>query len=188
MNDKAPQTNSSTRGYLIIGIGLIILATGSWYAFSPASNKTADASTPTLNSESPDLAESKPTKQLSEKTAEKSQDELYQDKLIGTWVQKKGDTRTLELKQDGTGTLTIESTSLQAMLLGELLVLKIEWKVEDGSARFVSLSGKPESGFNTIKQIYGTTLERIIQSLEDDKLVLLDSKDQSESVWQRNSM
>lgn len=184
MNDKASKTSRSTRKPLVIVFTVIFVGIAGWYLFSSPQTTTVDAGAPVVPETLPEKA---PEETTSEEVTVNSQDEQYKDKLVGTWVLEKNDKKTLDLKQDGTGTLTIESQSFQAMLIGEVVVLNIEWNVKEGHAQFVSLSGKPEAAFKTIKGLYGTTLDRIIKELDTDKMVLLDDKDKSESTWDRTT-
>ena len=111
-----------------------------------------------------------------EATAES--DETLKSKLKGIWTQQKDVKQTLVLEEDGTGTLTVEVDSLIAAVLGNKVVMRIQWTVEKGRAVFTSLSGEPEMAFNYIKENYGTKRDRKIDSLDDNTLVLLDDQGQ----------
>ena len=70
-------------------------------------------------------------------------------------------------------------------VIGDGLTMQIEWTIDDGRVLMKSISGEPSSAFKAVSTLYGTDRNRAISQLDDERFVLLDESDGSESEWTR---
>lgn len=105
--------------------------------------------------------------------------------LLRTWEREYHGSWIMTLQDDGTGTLLIKPSGLWGILIGEEVLVNLDWSVNDGRAELFSVSGEPETAFAAAKLIFGDRRIRKIKELTETRLVFIDEEDNSETEWTR---
>ena len=105
--------------------------------------------------------------------------------LLGSWEREFHGSWTMNIEDGGEGTLVIKPTGLWGTLIGEKVLVNLDWSVNDGRAELVSVSGEPETAFAAAKLFFGDRRIRKIKVLTETRLVFIDEEDDSETEWTR---
>ncbi len=70
-------------------------------------------------------------------------------------------------------------------IIGDSLIIEIEWTIEDGRALMNSISGRPNTAFKAVSKLFGTARDQPIIQLDDNALVLRNESEDSLSEWSR---
>jgi tryptophan-rich sensory protein len=114
-----------------------------------------------------------------------SPDDAFRKLAVGKWQDEYQGKRTLTLLEDGTGTMVVELSGLQATLAGPKLIFNMEWSVANGRLKKHSLSGEPATQVNMILKTMGDTADEEILELTEDRLLLLDQNGKTKYDWRR---
>lgn len=114
-----------------------------------------------------------------------SEDEQLRSLAVGTWQDEYQGRRTLTLREDGTGTMVVELSGLQAALVAPRLTFHMEWSVTDGRLKKRSLGGEPATQVGMILKTMGDTVNEEILELTDERLLLLDQDGKTKYDWRR---
>jgi hypothetical protein len=122
----------------------------------------------------------------SDEGKEESPEEKQRRQLLGVWKDKHmGTNRTMILKEDGSGTIFVEASGLQAIPFGPKLRFDMKWSF-DGKKLFTkTLAGEPADQVERVLSIYGNTSDDTILEHTDDRLRLLDRDGSREYDWRR---
>ena len=107
--------------------------------------------------------------------------------LQGTWEREFHGSWIMTIQDDGQGTLLIRPSGWWGTLIGEKVLVNLDWSINDGRAELVSVSGEPKTAFAAAKLIFGDRRIRKIKELTETRLVLLDEEDNSEAEWTRTT-
>jgi hypothetical protein len=105
--------------------------------------------------------------------------------LLGTWHDEYRGKRTMVLNEDGTGTMLVELSGLDALLSAPKLTFQMKWSVEGKKLTKQTLSGEPADKVNMILNMMGDTAVETILELTADKLLLLDKDGKTQYDWRR---
>lgn len=106
-------------------------------------------------------------------------------KLLGVWQDHYKGTRTMTLKEDGTGTILVELTGLQATLFASKMRFDMRWVLDGKILKKESIGGEPEDKVKLILNTMGTVAKDTIQELTEDRLLLLDADGKTQYEWKR---
>ena len=107
--------------------------------------------------------------------------------LLGTWEREYHGSWTMTIQEDGKGTLLIKPSGFWGTIIGEKVLVNLDWSVTDGRAELISVSGEPATAFAAGKIFFGERRIRKIKELTETRLVLLDEEDDSEAEWTRST-
>jgi hypothetical protein len=119
-----------------------------------------------------------------EVTADSEQDALRQ-KLLGVWEDEYQGKRTMTLLADGTGTMCVELSGMQAALFASMLRFDMVWELEGRLLRKRTVGGEPAIKVNLILKMKGNTATDAIRDVTDSRLLLLDENGETEHEWRR---
>lgn len=105
--------------------------------------------------------------------------------LLGVWQDEYQGKRTMTLNDDGTGTMVVELSGLQARLFASTLRFEMVWSVDGKILKKRTVSGEPAGKVNLILKTMGDTAEDSILEVSDDRLLLLDKDGKTEYDWKR---
>lgn len=120
-----------------------------------------------------------------QKSDQSAIDQRYRQLVVGTWEDDYQGHRTMTLKADGTGTMIVELSGLQATLFAERLEFNMEWSLEDGRLKKRTIDGKPQRRVNMILKMMGDRVDEPILELTEDRLLLLDKDGETRYDWRR---
>lgn len=112
-------------------------------------------------------------------------DERLRQLVVGTWHDDYQGRRTMTLRADGTGTMVVELTGVQAALFAPRLQFEMEWSIEDGRLKKQTLRGEPATQVQLILATMGDRVDEPILELTADRLLLLDKDGQTRYDWRR---
>jgi len=118
-------------------------------------------------------------------TRTETEDEKTRRKLLGVWQDHYQGKRTMTLNEDGTGTMLVELSGVQATLFASKLRFDMRWSLEGKILKKRSVGGEPKDKVNLILNTMGSTAEDTIQELTDDRLLLLDKDGKTQYDWKR---
>ncbi|HSG70960.1 MAG TPA: hypothetical protein VLA12_11125 [Planctomycetaceae bacterium] len=107
--------------------------------------------------------------------------------IVGSWETDRSGRRELTVNEDGTARMdvTIENT-LARMLLGERILLFLDWKIENRELTFVTTGGEPVSKVNLMMTMYGKERAQKIITLDETTLHHPDDDPEGEDhIWKR---
>jgi hypothetical protein len=116
---------------------------------------------------------------------EADQDERYRQLVVGTWEDDYQGHRTMTLCEDGTGTMIVELSGMQATLFARRLEFNMEWSVENGRLKKRTIDGQPARRVNMILKMMGDRVDEPILELTDERLLLLDKDGETRYDWRR---
>lgn len=125
------------------------------------------------------------TEKAKDKAKAEKPDARHRQQIVGVWKQNNTGTRWLRIRPDGTATMFIDPDWVAKAIIGNSLIIEIEWAIEDGRALMNSVSGRPNSAFQAVSKLFGTQRDQPIVQLDDDALVLRDEAEDSLSEWSR---
>lgn len=112
-------------------------------------------------------------------------DARYRRLVLGIWQDEYQGKRTMTLNEDGTGTMVVELSGLQAMLSAPRLKFKMKWLVEEGHLKKQTIGGEPETQVKMILKMMGDHVDEPILELTEDRLLLLDKDGKTSYDWKR---
>jgi hypothetical protein len=136
------------------------------------------------SNEAPPLAtlESQPS---SQPTSQPALDDADLAKLvIGTWTDNYKGKRTMTLLDDGTGTMLVELSGLNAIFASKLK-FNMVWSVENGRLKKRTIDGEPAGRVRMILATMGDRVDEPILELDDNRLLLLDADGETKYDWRR---
>lgn len=105
--------------------------------------------------------------------------------LLGVWQDEYKGKRTMTLNEDGTGTMLVELSGLQATLFAAKLRFDMKWSLEGKTLTKKTVGGDPADKVNLILNTMGNTAEDTILESADDRLLLLDKDGTTKYDWRR---
>jgi len=114
-----------------------------------------------------------------------TEEEKTRRKLLGVWQDHYQGKRTMTLNEDGTGTMLVELSGVQAFLFAPKLRFDMRWSLEGKLLKKRTVGGEPKDKVNLILNTMGNTAEDTIQELTDDRLLLLDKNGKTQYDWKR---
>ncbi|MFK7778717.1 MAG: hypothetical protein QM501_11485 [Gimesia sp.] len=109
-------------------------------------------------------------------------------KLIGKWEQTKSTRKQiLTIKENGTATMVIEPQGIWRAVLGNKVIVNIEWSLKDARLTLRTVGGSPENKLEYINQLWGSEFVREINSIEDKMFTLRDDDGDVSQKWIRTS-
>jgi hypothetical protein len=114
-----------------------------------------------------------------------TEEEKRRRTLLGIWQDEYQGKRTMTLNADGTGTMLVELSGLQAMLFAAKLRFDMRWSLEDKKLKKQTVGGEPADKVNLILNTMGNTAEDAILEITDDRLLLLDKDGKTKYDWKR---
>lgn len=112
-------------------------------------------------------------------------DTRHRERIVGVWKQNNTGIRWLRVRPDGTATMFIDPDWVAKAIIGDSLIIEIEWTIEDGRALMNSISGRPNTAFKAVSKLFGTARDQPIIQLDDNALVLRNESEDSLSEWSR---
>lgn len=156
-------------GILTLSVALLVLAYGKLTA--PQAVDVAANVTP-------------PPASADEGRAE-TEEEKVRRKLLGSWQDHYQGKRTMTLNADGTGTMLVELTGLQATLFAPKLRFDMTWALAKKVLTMKTIGGEPADKVNLILNTMGNSAADTILELTDDRLLLLDANGKTRYDWRR---
>lgn len=106
-------------------------------------------------------------------------------RLLGIWQDDYKGKRTMTLNEDGTGTMLVQLSGLQATLVAPKLRFDMRWSLEGKTLTKKTVAGDPADKVNLILNTMGNTAEDTILESTDDRLLLLDKDGMTRYDWRR---
>src|SRR5689334_6026192 len=91
----------------------------------------------------------------------------------------------MTLNEDGTGTMVVELTRVQASLFASRLQFDMQGSLTGDKLIKTTVGGEPAKKVNLILKMMGDTAEDRILEISDDRLLLLDKNGKTEYDWKR---
>ncbi|MHB8867130.1 MAG: hypothetical protein ACYC6N_32610 [Pirellulaceae bacterium] len=141
--------------------------------------------------DSPPVPDPSPTPEAAPATPESSSsppplsDQHYRELVVGTWEDDYQGKRTMTLNEDGTGTMIVELSGMQAALFAARLQFDMLWSLEEGRLKKHTVGGQPEARVNMILKMMGDRVDEPILELTQDRLLLLDKDGETRYDWRR---
>lgn len=114
-----------------------------------------------------------------------SDEEKTRRLLLGVWHDNYKAKRTMTLNEDGTGTMLVELSGLQAVLFARELRFDMEWSLEDNVLKKRTVGGEPAGKVKAILSTMGDSAADVILELTEDRLLLLDKDGATRYDWRR---
>jgi hypothetical protein len=114
-------------------------------------------------------------------------DQRFRRLVLGTWEDHYGGKRTMTLKEDGTGTMLVELSGLEATLFADHLRFDMKWAVDSGRLKKQTIGGQPAGKVQAILKMMGDRVDEPILELSQDRLLLLDKDGKTKYDWRRAS-
>jgi hypothetical protein len=105
--------------------------------------------------------------------------------VLGTWEDDYQGKRTMTLRPDGTGTMVVQLSGLNALLVGSRLRFDMTWTVENGRLKKHTVGGEPADKVQFILKTMGDRVDEPILELTEDRLLLLDGNGKTRYDWRR---
>lgn len=112
-------------------------------------------------------------------------DDRTRRRLLGTWEDDYQGRRTMTLNGDGTGTMQVELSGLQAALFAARLRFDLRWSLDGKALTKKTVGGEPADKVNLILNSLGNTAADTILEMTDDRLLLLDRDGKTRYDWRR---
>lgn len=126
---------------------------------------------------------------LPAKSTDNTKPESEEDKcrrmLLGVWQDDYKGKRTMTLNEDGSGTMLVELSGLQAVLVASKLRFDMKWSLDGKKLTKKTVGGEPADKVNAILKTMGNTAEDTLLELTDDRLLLLDKDGKTKYDWRR---
>lgn len=114
-----------------------------------------------------------------------TQEEKARRTLLGVWQDDYQGKRTMTLNEDGTGTMLVELSGLQAALFASKLRFDMKWSLDGKKLIKKTVGGEPGDRVNLILNTMGNTAEDTILELSHGRLLLLDMNRKTKYDWRR---
>ncbi|MBI3866881.1 MAG: hypothetical protein HY290_33795 [Planctomycetia bacterium] len=167
--------------FLILVVGAVayrsIATTSSSTTSPPVPLRAAPADALPSSSAPPSNAEDGPQPETSE--------EKHRRLLPGVWHDEYQGKRTMTLNDDGTGTMDVELSGVQASLFAAKLHFDMKWSLDGDKLIKTTVGGEPAKKVNLILKMLGDTAEDKILEITDERLLLLDKDGKTEYDWKR---
>jgi len=105
--------------------------------------------------------------------------------LPGVWQDEYQGKRTMTLNKDGTGTMFVELSGVQAILFASTLRFDMTWSLDGNKLTKKTVGGEPVEKVNLILKMMGDTAEDTLLEITDDRLLLLDKDGTTKYDWRR---
>ena len=112
-------------------------------------------------------------------------DEKHRRLLPEVWQDEYQGKRTMTLNEDGTGTMVVELTGVQASLFAAKLRFDMTWSLNGDKLIKTTIGGEPAKKVNLILKMMGDTAEDKILEITGERLLLLDKDGTTEYDWKR---
>src|SRR5262245_9429471 len=99
-----------------------------------------------------------------------TEDDKTRGELLGVWQDDYKGKRTMTLNEDGTGTMLVELSGLQATLFAAKLRFDMQWSLEGKTLTKKTVGGDPADKVNLILNTMGNTAADTILELTEDRL------------------
>lgn len=120
-----------------------------------------------------------------EAVAAESEQEALRRKLLGVWEDDYKGKRTMTLLADGTGTMRVELSGLQAALFAGVLRFDMVWELEGRLLRKRTIGGEPAGKVALVLKMKGDMATDTILKLTESQLLLMDENGETQYDWQR---
>jgi hypothetical protein len=130
-------------------------------------------------------AETLPLPDAEEGPPPETTEERHRRLLPGVWQDEYQGKRTMALNEDGTGTMDVELTGVQASLFAARLHFDMNWSLDGDKLIKTTVGGEPAKKVNLILKMMGDTAEDKILEISDERLLLLDKDGKTEYDWKR---
>jgi hypothetical protein len=114
-----------------------------------------------------------------------TEEEKARRQVLGVWQDNYQGKRTMTLNEDGTGTMLVELTGLQATLVAPQLRFDMQWTLQGKVLQKRTVGGEPADKVNLILNTMGNTAEDTILEVSADQLLLLDKDGKTHYDWKR---
>lgn len=114
-----------------------------------------------------------------------SDQETLRRQLTGTWQDEYQGKRTMTLRPDGTGTMLVELSGLQAALFARELRFDMVWELEGRQLKKRTVGGEPAGKVSLVLKMKGNTATDTILESSATRLLLLDENGETEYDWER---
>ncbi|QDV16693.1 hypothetical protein Pan153_13240 [Gimesia panareensis] len=137
--------------------------------------------------ETAETPSTKPAVISSDMISQLTSEEILQ-RLVGKWEQTKSTSKQiLTIEENGKATMIVEPQGLWTTILGERVIIDIEWSLNQGKLTLRTVGGKPENKVDYINQLWGSEFVREIHSIEDKMFTLRDDSGEVNQKWIRTS-
>lgn len=114
-----------------------------------------------------------------------SEEDKKRRSVLGVWQDQYQGKRTMTLNEDGTGTMLVELSGVQAALFASKLRFDMQWSLDGKKLIKKTVGGEPASKVNLILNTMGDTAEDIILEVTEERLLLLDKDGKTQYDWRR---
>jgi hypothetical protein len=104
--------------------------------------------------------------------------------VLGVWTDNYKGKRTMTLLEDGTGTMLVELSGLNAIFASKMR-FDMVWSVEKGRLKKRTIGGEPAGRVRMILATMGDRVDEPILELTDKRLLLLDADGETKYDWRR---
>jgi hypothetical protein len=111
-------------------------------------------------------------------------DEQYGRMVVGTWEDLYRGKRTMTLREDGSGTMLVELSGMDALFASRLR-FDMLWSVDEGRLKKRTVGGEPAWKVQSILKMMGDRVDEPILELTEDRLLLRDQDGKTEYDWRR---
>jgi translocator protein len=171
-----------------IAAGLLLVPYLAWVTFAASLNFAIwrmNDGPPASTSDPGPMAESDTRADESPSTDSSLKDDEFRKLAAGTWHDDYQGSRTLTLREDGTGTMVVELNGLKAALVARRLQFDMVWSIANGRLKKRSLGGAPSTQVSMILKTMGDTVDEPILELTEDRLLVLDQDGNTRYDWRR---
>ena len=120
-----------------------------------------------------------------DETKAETEAEKQRRKLLGVWQDNYQGKRTMTLNDDGSGTMLVELSGVQAFLFASKLQFDMKWSLDGKKLTKKTVGGEPADKVNLILKTMGDTAEDSILEISDERLLLLDKDGTTKYDWKR---
>ena len=114
-----------------------------------------------------------------------SEEEKTRRMLLGVWQDDYQGKRTMTLNEDGSGTMLVELSGVQAFLFASKLRFDMTWLLDGKKLTKKTVGGEPADKVNLILNTMGDTADDTLLEVTDDRLLLLDKDGTTKYDWRR---
>jgi hypothetical protein len=115
-----------------------------------------------------------------------SRDDRLAEMVLGVWTDNYKGKRTMRLLVNGTGTMHVELSGLNAVL-GSKMRFDMLWSVKDGRLKKQTIGGEPSGRVKMILRMMGDRVDEPILKLTEQRMILLDKDEKTQYDWRRVS-
>jgi hypothetical protein len=133
--------------------------------------------------ENDDMAAAMPTPKPGDMP--ETEEEKARRKLLGVWQDEYRGKRTMNLNEDGRGTMVVELSGVQAFLFASKLRFDMKWSLDGKRFTKKTVGGEPADKVNLILNTMGNTAEDTILEITEERLLLLDKNGTTRYDWKR---